>query len=115
MIDFWATWCGPSLQSIPTLTKVYEKYRKRGFEILYISGDAEADKYKVAPLAKEKNIPFQVMLDAAGIREMYNVKSFPTTIFIDRAGKVRHRDTGFVRDESPRMIETTVELLLQDK
>jgi len=115
MIDFWATWCGPCLQSIPTLTKVYEKYKNQGFEILYISGDSEADKYKVAPFAKEKSIPFQVMLDAAGVKELYNVKAFPTAIFIDAKGNVRHRDTGFTTDESPRMIETTVELLLRDK
>lgn len=112
MIDFWATWCGPCVQSIPTLAKIYEKYKNQGFEILYISGDSEADKYKVAPFVKEKNINFPVILDE-GVKEIYDIKAFPTTIFIDRRGNIRHRDTGFVADESPRMIETTIELLLQ--
>ena len=112
MIDFWATWCGPCVQSIPTLSKLYEKYKNQGFEILYISGDNETDKYKVAPFVKKKNIPFQVMFDA-GVKETYDVKAFPTNIFIDRKGNVRHRETGFIMDESPRMIETTIELLLQ--
>jgi thiol-disulfide isomerase/thioredoxin len=112
MIDFWATWCGPCVQSIPTLNKLYEKYKNQGLEILYVSTDSEADKYKVAPFVKEKSISFPVMLDA-GVKEMYDVKAFPTTIFIDRKGNIRHRDTGFVTDESPRMIETAIELLLQ--
>jgi hypothetical protein len=82
---------------------------------VYISGDSEVDKYKVAPFAKEKGIPFQVMLDALGVKELYNVKAFPTSVFIDAKGNIRHRDTGFTTDESPRMIETTVELLLRDR
>jgi thiol-disulfide isomerase/thioredoxin len=113
MIDFWATWCGPCKRSAPTLNKIYEKYKKQGLEILYISVDEQADLYKVAPFAREYKLKFPVLLDE-GAREMYNVKVYPTTIFIDREGKVRYRDTGFT-DESPRLLETVVELLLQNQ
>ena len=112
MIDFWTTWCGPCVQSVSTLAKLYEKYKNQGFEILYISGDSEVDKYKIAPFIKQKNINFPVMIEA-GVMKTYDVRAFPTTIFIDRKGNIRHRDTGFIADESPRMIETTIELLLQ--
>jgi thiol-disulfide isomerase/thioredoxin len=114
LIDFWATWCGPCIQSIPVLTKMYEKYKSKGLEILYISVDIEVDKYKVAPYAREKKIPFQVMIDS-GVQDAYNIKGFPTTIFIDRQGNVRYREAGFTPDESPRMIETAIELLLQEE
>jgi peroxiredoxin len=113
MIDFWATWCGPCVKSTPTLNKLYAKYKERGFEILYVSVDDQADLYKVAPFAKEHKLQFPVLLDT-GAKELYNVKVFPTTIFVDREGNVRHRDTGF-GDESPRMLETVAELLLKSE
>jgi len=111
MIDFWATWCGPCVASTPTLNKLYAKYKERGFEILYVSVDEQADIYKIAPFVKEHKLGFPVLLDE-GAKALYNVKVFPTTIFIDREGNIRHRDTGF-GDESPRMLETVAELLLK--
>ncbi len=113
MIDFWATWCGPCVKSTPTLNKLYAKYKERGFEILYVSVDDQAELYKVAPFVKEHKIEFPVLLDA-GAKDLYDVKVFPTTIFVDRDGNVRHRDTGF-GDESPRMLETVAELLLKSE
>lgn len=112
MIDFWATWCAPCIQSVPTLVRLYEKYGKQGFEVLYVSGDSETEKYKVAPFAKAKNINFPVMLEA-GLLKTYDIKVFPTTIFIDRNGNIRHRDVGFIADESPRKLETIIELLFE--
>jgi thiol-disulfide isomerase/thioredoxin len=113
MIDFWATWCGPCIKSTPTLNKLYAKYKEQGFEILYVSVDDQADLYKVAPFAKEHKLQFPVLLDT-GAKALYDVKVFPTTIFVDREGNVRHRDTGF-SDESPRMLETVAELLLKSE
>lgn len=111
MIDFWATWCGPCFKSMPTLVKLYEKYKDQGLEILYVSVDEEADRYKIPSVAKEHKLNFPVLLDD-GAKTLYNVKVFPTTIFIDREGNVRHRDYGF-NEESPRMLETVAELLLK--
>jgi thiol-disulfide isomerase/thioredoxin len=111
MIDFWATWCGPCFKSMPTLVKLYEKYKDQGLEILYVSVDEEADRYKISSVAKEHKLNFPVLLDD-GAKTLYNVKVFPTTIFIDREGNVRHRDAGFTED-TPRMLETVAELLLK--
>jgi thiol-disulfide isomerase/thioredoxin len=114
MIDFWATWCGPCAKSAPTLVKLYEKYKEKGFEILYISVDDKADVYKIAPYVKEHNLTFPVLYDK-GAKEQYNVKSFPTAIFVDKAGNIRFRDTGFTEDETPRLLETVAEILLEIK
>ena len=39
LVDFWATWCGPCVQTIPELERLYEKYNSQGFEIVSISLD----------------------------------------------------------------------------
>jgi peroxiredoxin len=96
---------------MPTLVKLYEKYKDQGLEILYISVDEETDRYKIPSVAKEQKLNFPVLLDD-GAKTLYNVKVFPTTIFIDREGNVRHRDAGFTED-TPRMLETVAELLLK--
>lgn len=114
MIDFWATWCAPCTKSAPTLLKLYEKYKEKGFEILYVSVDDKADFYKIAPYAKERNLLFPVLFDE-GVKEKYKVESFPTTLFIDREGQVRFRDAGFTEDETPRLLQAVAEILLETK
>ena len=43
LVDFWASWCGPCKQSFPALERLYEKYSKRGFVIIAVSVDEDAD------------------------------------------------------------------------
>lgn len=112
VLDFWATWCGPCRLETPSMVSLYEKYKDRGLEILYISTDSKADQYKVAPFASENKISYAVLFDN-GVKELYNAHTFPTTIFIDREGKVRYRDEGFDAEETPRLLETVVTELLK--
>lgn len=112
LVDFWATWCGPCISSVPTLNSLYEKYKEKGFEILYVSVDSEADLHKIAPFKQKHKIGFPVLLDG-GAKDLYSVKSYPTNIFIDKDGKVRYRSIGFDDEESARMYDTIISLLLE--
>ena len=111
MVDFWATWCGPCVAAMPHLVKLYEKYKSRGLEILAISCDDKADRHLVAPFAKEHKVTFPVLFDE-GVGKLYNVRGYPTSIFIDKQGHIRYRDMGF-RDETPRELEVIFDELLK--
>ena len=63
--------------------------------------------------ARQHNLKFPVFIDN-GVAATYNVKSFPTTIVVDPSGNVRFRDVGFNSNESPRLLSTIVELLLEE-
>ena len=43
LIDFWATWCGPCVKEIPSIKKLYDKYQRRGFEVVGISLDSDRE------------------------------------------------------------------------
>lgn len=86
MVNFWATWCTYCDQEMPDLVAFQEKYKD---ELKIIAVDVKEDKKTVEAYVKEKGITLTVAMDETGdIAEQYYVNSFPTTFFIDRAGKV---------------------------
>lgn len=110
LLEFWATWCGPCVEEMPHLVKLYEKYRGRGFELLAISVDADSDRYKVAPFAETHKLTFPVLFDE-GVSTLYNVKAYPTTIFLDREGRMRYVSVGFDADRPRALYAIANELL----
>ena len=85
LINFWATWCPPCLLEMPSMEKLYAKFKNEGFTILAIDLQEEADNVKVF---KEKyKLNFPILLDSDGVvGQFYAVKSIPTTYLVDREG-----------------------------
>ncbi|MDQ4120398.1 MAG: redoxin domain-containing protein [Acidobacteriota bacterium] len=94
MLNFWAAWCFGCVKEAPELVKLYDKYKSQGFEILAISTESEAERYKVAQFVKRHNFNFPVLYNETAAK-LYNVEGFPTNIFIDREGKVKYRSLGY--------------------
>lgn len=92
IIDFWATWCPPCRNSIPTFIRLYDKYHDQGLEILGVGLDDEAALLKYANEAK---IPYPVLVGNNEIGKAYGVTGIPKTIFIDKKGKIRKTQVGF--------------------
>lgn len=113
VLNFWAAWCAACYKEAPHLVDLYKKYRDQGLEILAVSADSQVDEYKIAPFAKQFDYKFPIFFDKEKeLQEIFNVKSFPTNIFIDKEGKVRFRQIGF-NAEIPRRTETIVNELLK--
>src|SRR5512134_651241 len=94
MINFWATWCGPCRVEMPHLAKLYEKYRGSGFTVLAVNIDE--DPYKAAGLAKQLGMRFPVLLDTEKkVSRLYDLSTMPSTILIDRDGRVRYVHRGY--------------------
>ncbi len=98
LLNFWATWYGPSLLEIPRLKKVYDTHKDEGFDIIGISLDY--DEPKLRDYITENNIPWRQILDnAAGknlIAQQYAIRSIPATYLIDREGKLITHKVGWI-------------------
>jgi len=93
LIDFWASWCHPCIESIPSLKKLYEAYKDKGFEILGVSDDSKKDAWLNA--LKQNGIPWKSVIDRfsrpnkpADIGTLYCVHYIPATILVDRKGNI---------------------------
>lgn len=94
MINFWASWCGPCKQEMPHLNRLYDKYRDAGFVLLGVNVDD--DPRKAASAAGTLGVHFPVLLDAAkDVSRLYDLSAMPTTVVIDRDGRVRHVHRGY--------------------
>lgn len=91
VVDFWASWCAPCRAYLPTLKKIYEKFKADGVEFLSISVDDHDDKWRKA--LKEENIPWmQTMADGGfqptGLRKVFNFNYIPYLVVIGKDNKV---------------------------
>lgn len=91
LIDFWASWCGPCRRENPNVTRIYEKYHDKGFEIYSVSLDSDAGSWKRAIESDKLVWPNHVsdlkkwQSKAAAI---YGVNSIPSTFLLDREGRI---------------------------
>jgi len=94
IVDFWASWCNPCRAENPNMVALYDELHPKGLNIISISLDKEAAKWKEA-IAKDKlswtqisNLKFW----DEPIAITYNIKSIPATFVLDASGKIVARD-----------------------
>jgi thiol-disulfide isomerase/thioredoxin len=86
LLDFWATWCGPCVQDIPNLTALYDKYHEKGFEIIGLSHDADAE--VVRKFSASKRMPWPECLHKGDVLPSFNPPGIPAAVLVNRKGNV---------------------------
>ena len=110
ILDFWATWCGPCLASMPGLEKLYQKVKDQDVEVLSLNVYDEKDSFDewiAANRGTKYNFTFAFDPAEKGSAESvagqkYNVPGLPTLYLIDREGKVA---AAFVGAQEAKLIE----------
>lgn len=98
VIDFWASWCGPCIVAFPGLQRVMEESDPNDVHFLFVNtmedGPDQLNAAKTFIEGKGYN-DFHVLVDpGSDLARAYRVEGLPTTIVIDRDGKIRFRKTG---------------------
>ena len=113
--DLWGTWCPPCRLEIPSFIKLQETYGAQGFQMIglnFENGDAQAASRKVVDFIAETGINYPCALGTKQIQDQVpNLQGFPTTIFIDKTGKVRQMLVGYHQYED---LEAIVKQLLAE-
>jgi thiol-disulfide isomerase/thioredoxin len=95
IVDFWATWCPPCRQEIPGFVELQKKYGEQGLTIVGISLD-EGGPSVVRPFVKKNNINYPIVMSDQKVPEAFGgVEGIPTTLIIDRQGRIVGKHVGF--------------------
>lgn len=90
LIDFWATWCGPCVEELPKVIKLYKELNEKGFEVVGISLDQ--DKAELEAFLKEKGMKWPQYFDGKGSENdlfvKYKLESIPTMWLLNKKGLV---------------------------
>jgi thiol-disulfide isomerase/thioredoxin len=107
VLSFWATWCGPCHELEPHFERVALRYSDKP-DVLFYALNCDDDESLVAPfLAKEK--PKTPTLFADGLDRLLRVDSFPTTVILDRSGKIAFREDGFDPDGFEKSLSEAID------
>jgi len=103
LLDFWASWCGPCIRSMPTLEKIYNDYKAQGLVVLGI--DVGETRETVEKFLKTKPFAYPVIMGTdAGIPAAYSVTVYPTFVLIGADGKVATTQFGFSEAALPGIV-----------
>jgi len=86
-LNFWATWCPPCREEMPSIEQLHRELRGQGLVVLAVDVDEAPE--RVARFVKDFRLGFPVLLDAGShVFSSYGAPGLPTTILIDRQGRV---------------------------
>ena len=108
VLDFWATWCGPCIASIPKNNAIARKFADKGVVLVGVCHPEGGD--KMLEVVRSKGIEYTVCLDSRGeANANYVVDSYPDYYIIDRDGHLRGADIG------NGSVEAAIEALLTEE
>ncbi len=126
LVDIWGLWCPPCIQQVPYLVDLQERFGRHGFEVIGVEfasyyGDDRAE-YTDALRAwtKENDINYTIVQGGetqdvpAVFPTLRDFGGFPTSLLIDRAGRVRLVSEGFAPSEIARF-EGVIKTLLTEE
>jgi len=110
LVNYWATWCRPCRRETPGLVRLANQYRARGLEVVGISLDQNGQD-AVRWFVRRYRVPYPVLLPPSGSAVPRQIEAVPTTLLIDRQGRVAKTYVGAVSESTFR---SDVESLLAE-
>ena len=86
-VNFWATWCPPCREEMPSMEKLHARLKQKDFVILAV--DLMEPASKVEAFFQEFKLTFMALLDSNGeVGSLFGIRSIPTTLILDKNGMI---------------------------
>ncbi|MBC9913377.1 TlpA family protein disulfide reductase [Chitinophaga varians] len=112
-INFWATWCPPCRAEMPSVDRLYRQWKDNA-GIVFLIVDADSEPEKAAAFMRDNGYQLPVAFLAGNVPQNVYSGTLPTTLIIDKAGRIVFRETG-VADYGSRRMEQYIQQLLAEK
>jgi peroxiredoxin len=110
VINFWATWCPPCREELPSMNRAYQQLKQQGVVFLAVNVGENED--VIFPFQANYPVEFPILLDLEGkVISQYGVIGLPTTFVIDRQGRLAYRAVGSREWDQPAMLQQIRSLL----
>jgi len=110
-LNFWATWCSPCKEEMPSMEVLYKQFKEKDFVLLGISVDYEGAKL-VKEYIEKNGYTFPVLIDSKSkILDLYGIRGIPTTILIDKKGRMLGKAIGPRNWNSPEVMSLLNQLI----
>ncbi len=104
VLNFWATWCPPCIEEMPSLVRMQQRMQPKGVTVLAVSVDVDDSKYR--RFLKDHNVNLLSVRDPdQKSNALYGTFKFPETYIIDRNGVTRRKFIGAVDWTEPEIID----------
>lgn len=104
VVNFWATWCPPCVEEIPSLNRLKQKMKGKAFDLISIN--YAEDKQVILDFLKEVDVDYPVLMDQNGdFAKKWNIITYPSTFLIDTNGKIIYGVNSAIIWDAPEIID----------
>ncbi len=109
-LNIWATWCPPCVAEMPSIQKLYNKFK--GQEVVFVCVSDEENE-TIAKFIKERKFTFPVYRTSKKSPKDFQTEGIPATFIISRAGKIVSQHIGSANWANPKVVELLEKLLAE--
>ena len=114
LLNFWATWCPPCLEEMPSMETIHQLYKDKDFTVVAISSD-EGGKADIDPFIDTLGVTFPILMDAdKAVSSVYGAVNLPLSFVLNPDGMVIAGSEG-ARDWESEEAMSVLEEMFEDK
>ncbi len=96
VLDFWATWCKPCIQSLPKIAEIAAEYQDRGVRVYTVNIDGPRNLVKIRPFLQRHRLQLPVLVDRTNqVMKQFQLVGLPATLVLSAQGGVVYRHQGY--------------------